>query len=96
MENLTTTEYKNTIDILNILRKENEVLKHKNIIMVNSLETKENRINSLNSSLKNERDANHNFQIKIRELKQENLKLNEKITNMEMDHQMENYHKRRK
>ncbi len=97
MENIiSTTEYENTPDIINILRAENERLKHHNFSLGISVECKENRINLLNEMLKNANKVKDNLTKNNCELQKEIKRLNEKISNLELNQELDTWHKKRK
>ena len=95
-ENITLTEYENTPESLNILRNENIILKRNNLCMVNALEVKDNRINLLTEMLKNANKVKDNLTKNNCELKIEIKRLNEKITNLELNGEMDTWNKKRK
>ena len=95
-ENITSTEYENTPDSLNILRNENTILNRNNLCMVNALEVKENRINLLNEMLKNANKVKDNLTKQNCELQKEISKLNQKITNLELNGELYTWNKKRK
>ena len=95
-ENITSTEYDNTPENLNVLRSENIILKRNNLCMVNALEVKENRINLLNDMLKNANKVKDNLTKNNCELQKEIKRLNEKISNLELNQELDTWHKKRK
>ena len=95
-ENITSTEYENTPESLNILRNENIILKRNNLCMVNALEVKDNRINLLTEMLKNANKVKDNLTKNNCELKIEIKRLNEKITNLDENGELDTWNKKRK
>ena len=95
-ENITSTEYDNTPESLNVLRNENIILKRNNLCMVNALEVKDNRNNLLNQMLKNVTKVKDNLTTQNCKLQKEIRKLNEKITNLELNGELDTWNKKRK
>ncbi len=97
MENITSkTEYENTPDIINILRAENERLKHSNFSLGISVESKEIKITELNKTVKNMSKLIEDLTKNNSELQKEIKKLNEKIINLELNQELDTWNKKRK
>ena len=95
MENITTS-YDQTPDIINILRAENNKLKKENFFLGNTLEVKERKIQSLESTLTIMDKLADDLSKENQEQFEEIHKLKKDIQILQLDSELHSYHKKRK